>query len=400
MTEDMAARVGEWMDALCLTHPDRRVGGPGVAAGNELFGDVVTAASWDLERLPFDCVDWEHGEASLVADSHAWSLHAGPYSPGFSGDAVLRGVSSAAELEAVNEPGCVLFIHGELAAEQITPRNYPFYQTEEHKALLAELDRLKPAAIVAATDRTPMAAALRPFPLFEDADLGFPSAYLLDAEATDIPLYFGQPVHLEIDSRQVPSWSEQLIARLPGARADRVAVSAHIDSRFGTPGALDNATGVCVLLALAQMLGDTLPPVGVELLPFNGEDNFGAYGEMRYLHACGEGLTGIVLAINVDAAARRGDETEVSFYGADGGISERVRARIAEHDGISEGPSWPMSDHMVFAMRGVPAAAITSAGLYEIAAEVAHTPRDVPELADPAVVVGIARFIADVIRTM
>lgn len=404
MAEDRAERVRGWLETLCLQYPDRHVGGAGVAAANELFGDVVEAAGWELERLPFDCVDWQHGDARLNADGHEWQLHVGPYSPPYSGTGRLVSATTLAELEALTAEGeCILFLHGEVASEQITPRNYPFYQMDAHARVLSAIDRIAPAAIIAATDTTSMAAAIRPFPLFEDGDLGFPSAYLLVDEAVDLPLYVGEEVRLEIDSEQSPSWSEQLVARLRGGRADRIAVSAHVDSRFGTPGALDNATGVCVLMTLAEMLGDSLPSlpaVGVELLPFNGEDNFGAYGEMRYLHACGDRLAKITLAINIDAAGRRGDDSAVSFYECGDDLKSRVLQHLDEHPRVVEGPSWPMSDHMVFAMRGVPAVAITSTGFDSILSEVAHTTRDLPELVDPELVVSIAAFIADLVRTM
>ncbi|MBN2840122.1 MAG: M28 family peptidase, partial [Coriobacteriia bacterium] len=287
---------------------------------------------------------------------------------------------------------------GEIAAEQLTPRNYPFYQMESHVALLAALDRAAPAAIIAATDRTPMAAALHPFPLFEDAALGYPSTYLLHTQAPALLEHAGAQVALEIDSHQVPANGEQLVARREGCRPGRVLVSAHIDSRHGTPGALDNATGAAMLLALADLLAHTTPRVAVELLPFNGEDNFAAYGEVAYLKEYGDGLSDVLLAVNIDAAGRSGDRTAFSFYGA----SDELRAAVTEaaeaFDSVEEGPGWPMSDHMVFAMRGVPAVAITSTGLNDIAATVAHTPADTPELVDPQVVVEAAGFIAAVIE--
>ena len=55
---------------------------------------------------------------------------------------------------------------------------------------------------------------------------------------------------------------------------------------------------------------------------------------------------------------------------------------------------------MIFAMRGTPAIAVTSTGLEEIAATVAHTADDVPALADCARIDDAARFIALLIQAM
>jgi aminopeptidase YwaD len=54
----------------------------------------------------------------------------------------------------------------------------------------------------------------------------------------------------------------------------RVVVFAHIDSRIGTPGANDNASGVASLLLLAQLLEDYRGSLCVELVAMNGEDYY------------------------------------------------------------------------------------------------------------------------------
>lgn len=388
------------LESLCLTHPDRHVGGAGNRAANQLFEREVAAAGFVVERLPFQCVDWEHGSASVTVGDQEVILNVGPYSPPFRGRARLVSAQTVEELEALDGSGVVLLLHGPIAAEQLTPRAYPFYQMDEHRRILAALDAVKPGAVIAATDRTPMAAALRPFPLFEDADAGFPSAYLLHTEVEQLLAHIGEDVDLEIDSRQVASTGEQLVARRVGSSSKRVLVSAHIDSRHGTPGALDNATGVVMLLALADLLKNERPALSVELLPFNGEDNFAAYGEVAYLNAYGDSLGDVELAINIDAAGRIGDLSAISFYSCPDGLRDTVMAVASGHASVVEGPSWPMSDHMVFAMRSVPAMAVTSTGLAAIAAEVAHTASDMPALADPELVVATAVFLRDVARCL
>lgn len=401
MASDLAESIARNLDELCLSWPDRHVGGPGVLAANRLFEQRVREAGWATESLPFDCIDWQHGEARLTTRDACWDLFPGPYSPPFRGDVLLLAASTVEELESLRACGhAALLLHGELAAEQITPRRYPFYRMASHDRVLAALDAASPAAVIASTDRTPMAAALRPFPLFEDGDLGFPSAYLLDIEGDELLAHAGEEVRLAIESHPVPARSDQVVARLRGTAPGRVLISAHIDSRHGTPGALDNATGVCVLMAVAELLGSARPRISVELLPFNGEDNFAAYGEVEYLERYGSTPGDVLLAINIDAAGRRGDLSAYSFYSCDDELRERVRFVAGRHAGIAEGPEWPMSDHMVFAMRGIPAMAVTSTGLTEIAATVAHTSADVPSLADADLLAETARFIVDTVRAM
>ncbi len=119
-----------------------------------------------------------------------------------------------------------------------------------HARILAALDRARPAAVIAATGRTPMAAGLYPFPLFEDGDLGHPSAFLRDVEGARAAAAVGPSVRGSTSTRNsAASPPSRSSPRKPGAdpARGRVVVCAHIDSRYGTPGALDNAGGVCVL---------------------------------------------------------------------------------------------------------------------------------------------------------
>lgn len=399
----------ERIAALCLTHPDRHVGGAGNRAANGLFADEAAARGFVVERLQFAAREWVPGAAGAsveLAGGECVALQAGPFSAAFDGDAPLVSATTVEELEALDRPGAILLLHGKIAAEQITPRNYPFYQLDAHTRILEAIDRARPAAVIAATDRTSMAAALSPFPLFEDGDFGHTSAYLHAREAERLLTHADAHVRLRIDSSSRLVAAEQIVARMSAReiesapRGRRVVVCAHIDSRYGTPGALDNAAGVAVLLALADLLGSAAPALDVELVPFNGEDDFAAPGETAYLAQPSLDLSGIELVVNIDAVARCGDGVEVSFYECPAPVREAALAVAETLPGVGEGPAWPMSDHMVFAMRGVPAIAITSSGLAEIASTVAHTKRDTPELVDPELVEKAAAFIAELIERL
>jgi len=81
-----------------------------------------------------------------------------------------------------------------------------------------------------------------------------------------------------------------IIARF-GESNDRILLCAHWDTRpwadmddnpknrnRGVPGANDGASGVAVLLEIANILKDNPPPVGVDIVFFDGEDA-GLYGD-------------------------------------------------------------------------------------------------------------------------
>lgn len=400
----LARRLEDYVRTLCAFQPDRHVGGPGNDQANAWLAGVLGGLGYEVERLPFECVDWVRGGDSwLEASGERFGLHAGPYSlPADLESAELLAAGTADNLAALETAaGRVLLLHAPLTSDQLVPRNYPFYGMDEHTRVLGELDRLQPATIVALTGANPGAVgALSPFPYIEDADVHIPSAFLHEREGARLLAHVGERVHVRIDSGRRPSRAEQLVARLGGG-GRRAVVCAHVDARHGTPGALDNAAGVACLLGAAQLLAEE-PPVDIalEVVPFNGEDNFAAYGEMAYLGAQTGSISDVALAINIDAAGYRGHPTAISFYGIGEPLEPHMTGLLGEYPNTEVGPAWPQSDHMVFAMRGVPTLAVTTAAFMEIASKFNHTERDVPGLVDGGLLAEAADFIAAAIRSV
>ena len=399
MDEQSAAKAAEYLDELCLRYPDRHVGGEGNEAGNALFERVAVAVGFAVESIEFECVEWLRGKVVLEAAGERFEAHAGPYSLPCDLEAPLAVVDSVEELERGSFEGVVLLVAGELAREQVMPKGFDFYNPDEHRRIVAAFERQRPSAIVAATGRNPsLAGGLYPFPLLEDADFDIPNAYLTDVAGAKLAALAGESVRLRIDSGRAPARAQQLIARREGSGPGRVVVSAHIDSKEGTPGALDNASGVAALLLLAEALGDHCGTLTVELVPFNGEDYYAAPGQKLYLAHNRSSLGDIVLEMNLDGAGFVGKRTSVSTYGCSEELQDIIRKAIARRAGLAEGPSWFQSDHAIFAMHGVPALAITSENFLELSTEYTHTARDLPELVDPGIVAEAAAFLADVIE--
>ncbi len=377
--------------------PDRHVGSEGNRAATDYFARQASRAGFEVARHEFECLEWEYGVASLdLAGLHV-EANVGPYSPAAQVQAPLQPVSCPEELESEKVRGAIVLLHGDIASHQYMPRNFPFYNPESHKRVYRALDRFAPAAIVAATGLDPeMVGSQYPFPLFEDGDLLIPSAYITDREGERFLGHEGEMASLRIDSERIPTTAEQVVARKPGTGAGRIVVAAHIDSRKDSPGALDNASGVAALLCLAGLLADYSGMRSVELVPFNGEDNYAAPGQRLWLDQNDE-LGDIALCINVDDAGLKGWGTGISFYGCSDELRAGVLGAAAARPGFDEGPEWFQGDHSIFVMRGVPAIAIASAGMYEFMSRYAHSERDVVDLADEETIARIAVFIRDVI---
>lgn len=398
--EDLAAHIMAVLGEL-TRYPDRHVGGEGNRAATGLFARTTSELGFEVSRTAFDCVEWEHGDATIDACGARFEVHVGPYSPSCDVIGPLVVATNAEELESEAVRGAVVLIAGDLAKGQVMPKNFTFYNPDSHRRIVRALEDFAPAAVVAATGRDPeMVGSQYPFPLFEDGDLDVPTAYMKDVDGVRLAACAGGEVRVRIDSRRVPASGEHVVATLPGDAPGRIVLSAHIDSRVGSPGALDNGSGVAVLLAIAGMLQGRTQGPAVEMVPFNGEDDYANPGEMLWV-AQNEGrFEEIILGINIDDAGQVGGTTHVSFYGCPPHIEQAVRDAMSVYETVGEGPQWFQSDHAIFGIYGRPAIAIASSDIAGFMAAAAHSERDTIELADPLLLADIARFLHDVIAAL
>jgi aminopeptidase YwaD len=398
---DLSGRAETYLRRLCLDVPHRRVGSSGNRASTEFFAGVAAFFGFDTKCAGFDCIDWTHGDIHLTVGDQAYEAFVSPYSLGCQVRAPLVVASTLEELKAAEASDRVLLVRGDIAKEQLMPKNFAFYNPDHHKAIVHLLETQAPQAIIAATARDPqMAGAVYPFPLIEDGDFDIPSAYMTEEEGQRLAAQAGAEASLDMEARRIPAKGYNVIARKGRDSRRRVVVCAHIDAKEGTPGALDNATGITVLLLLAELLEAYSGDLGIEIVALNGEDYYSAPGEMLYLaHNAGR-LDEIALAINLDGAGYYRGKTVYSFYDCPADIADSARQAFSAHGDIVEGEPWYQSDHMIFVQNGRPALAITSDLFDELWTHVAHTARDHPQIVDCARLTHIALALHGLLLTL
>lgn len=395
MTDRPAAMIRTDVERLCAAG-DRDLGTKRNRDATDYVVQRLRQTGLLVETLEFEVPEWRCGRASVKTDGLELTAHPGPFSPALEGEGPLVAIRSADEISAIDAPDSVLLLCGEIAATQFTPRGYPFYSNPDHSAILDALEAKRPLAVLSATDKSPMTGAMSPFPLIEDVRFAAPSAYMSVEKGAELSEHVGDIVAVSIDSEVHPSTGVQPVGRRAGTRGGRIVVSAHIDSKPETPGAIDNAAGVAVLLAVADLVRNVELEYALEFVPFNGEDHVLAPGELAWL-AANEDLSDIRLAINIDAPGLLGAPSAYSLYGVDEATAVIAASLSDDNANVIEGPQWPASDHMIFAMRGIPTIAVTTADFASGASEVFHTPADAPETVDYDLLAGAARFVADLI---
>lgn len=382
---------------VCVDIPHRHVGSTGNRAATDYFAYKLEQSGFAVETREFDCIDWTYGDVTLVAGEQDFVAYPSPYSLSCALNAELVAAATVDDLRGLDVNGRILLLHGDLTQEQLMPKAFPFYNPDHHQQMIALLEAKQPAAIIAATGRNPeLAGAWYPFPLFEDGDFDIPSVFMKDVDGTRLLPYVGSTIHLDMASQRIPARSCNVIGRKGNNPDKRLVICAHIDTKKDTPGALDNGTGVAILLGLAELLADYAGELMVEIVALNGEDYYSAPGQLDYLAQNADALDAILLAINMDLAGAKDAPTFYSLFGLPQGLETAVRAVITKPD-FAEGPQWYQSDHSIFIQNGRPAIAITSANFMALSTHVTHTAKDTIELVDVPKLAEICYTLNDVV---
>ena len=394
----LSQKAEQYLYTLAGKYPSRRVGNPANQAATRFLSQTIQAMGLKSDSQRFSCFDHYAGEIILSAGNKSYNAHISPHSLGCGLQAELTTASNLDELRNGDFQDKILLMQGELAKQQLTPKGYPFYNIEIHQEIYRLLEMQKPAAIIGATGKNPgLAGASYPFPLFEDGNFNIPSAYIKDIEGAELAGYAGESITLKMDAERIPSWAENISLKLGDQSQARLVFCAHIDSKYGTPGAVDNACGVITLLLLADLLKDEKNIPAIEMVAFNGEDHFSAGGELEYLKQNKDSMDKIKLVTNIDGAGYRGHPSEISFYVCPDNIENCARELLRDYPSIQPGEPWPQSDHTAFVIQQIPAMALTTSAFIEVGREIAHTPKDTPELVDTTLLIDIASYLRDYI---
>jgi len=396
--ESLAYLAQAHLDTLCGSYPDRHVGGPGNHAAVEYFRRIAMKHGMTVREKEFDCIEWKGGEASIETAAAKIPARVSPYALPCDVDAELVAVSTIDALEACECREKVLLIHGELAKEQLMPKNFVFYNPDSHKRVYAALEAKAPAAVIAATGKNPdLAGSMYPFPLIEDGDFDIPAVHIKDVEGEELLTQLGTKVRLLSKSERLPAKGSHLEAAKSGTTQDRLVVFAHIDSKHGTPGALDNGTGVVVLLLLAALLEDYTGGPRIELYPLNGEDDYAAPGQMMFVKENRDRYDSISLCINLDGAGCFNESVAVTTYNLPKEWQKLISSDIASREGFVIGEAWYQGDHGILLQQQRPVIAVTSENFAWLCQEITHTTKDSVNMVDPDILADIALFLKDVI---
>ena len=376
------------MMMLCETIGARPTG----SAENKIAVDyafaVLQNCGFEVHKQEFDCIDWHSSGASLLIDGQNVSAEPAEYSAHCNVQTKFVCLDTVDALQAAELEGKIAVLHGDLCKEPLMPKNFEFWNPDEHKRIIAVLEQKAPAAIV-------MVSSLHEH-IIQDGDFDIPCAVVCESTLDAFLKSTDRKASLIINTKRIPTKAHNVIATY-GASHDKVCLSAHIDTKPATPGALDNASGVSVLLTLAEAVSSEIFPFPLEIVLFNGEDYYSNPGEITYMRALQPEYKA---AINIDGVGLIGSDTSISFYECDSQFENRIMECAERIGSIERIEPWPMGDHMIFASHGIPAIAMTASDIFDLLETTVHSPDDNMKNIDMGVLNKSVEFLLDCLKTV
>ncbi|MEM7539423.1 MAG: M28 family peptidase, partial [Chloroflexota bacterium] len=255
----------------------RLIGTAGNHAAADYIEQVFTNANLAVRRQTYPCPAWKVEECNLTVAGFVRIASANTFSPFCDIRAKLAIVRTVEELEAADPAYIserILFMCGELTTDPIMPLvDHAVYLPERDKKIGLLLREKHPKAVLTVS----MAEGYTPL-LLEDHCLDIPSA-TMPADVFAEILRRGDEhssAWLTINSEMSQGETSNVIG-LHQCTANpqdsrRIIICAHYDTKHGTPGAWDNASGVAALLQLAQHYATESPPISLEFCNGQKED--------------------------------------------------------------------------------------------------------------------------------
>lgn len=366
---------------LCETIGARPTGSSKNKTAVDYAFDVLQKCGFQTRKQEFNCLDWIKTIAVLWVNNVNVPVEPAEYSLPCDIEAEFVCIDTVNGLQMAELAGKIAVLHGDLCKEPLMPKNFKFYNPDEHKQVIALLEKKNPSAIITVSSQKEH--------IIQDGDFNIPCAVVHEKLLEHFLEGKYRKAKLTIVAKRVQTKAHNVIATY-GTGHNKVCFSAHIDTKSTTPGALDNASGVAVLLSLAALLSNKEYPLQIEIVLLNGEDYYSTPGEIAYMNLL---TADYYMAINVDGVGLKESVTAISFYEFPKQLKKRIMECVERTEGIEQTEPWPMGDHMMFANYKIPVIAITASGIYKLLDTVLHSPDDNMKNVDFKVLNNIVDFL-------
>jgi len=344
---------------------------------------------YETHEQIYDCPYWKFEDITLKLNEERFPVVPNPFSPPCRIAYEPVCASTLEELEKKDFKEKILVLHGEMTKEPFIPKNFDIFKIEEQEKAIEILKEGKPAAIVAVSHQSKYFP-----PLIEDSDFPFPSVTVSKETGEKILMESSSKIDLQINCENHISESSNIVARKNiSDNEERTILCAHYDTKYGTPGAIDNAAGITAMLTLAQLLSEA-KGLRVELVAFGSEDCYYP-GDVQYFDLCKPYQATIKRAVNIDGIGMKGKNNSMIYLSPreeDLNVLDDLKTKYPDIQSVED---YFEGDHALFSMRGIPAISLSSVDIHDFINVIIHQQTDTLEKVDPEKIVEIVEFVKD-----
>lgn len=385
---DVLQTVEQHMRILTERIGERFIGTQGNKKASDYIRSIFESSHLETHQIDFSCPSWYcDGTTLQVGETH---LHASanPFSPPCQVQAPYEVAFTLEQLRNLSLENRILVLCGELTQQTIVPYNEnAIYLPESAREIGLLLRAKRPLAIIC-VNQTPEYEVF----MLEDPRLNTPSVTISADEGIKLLQHLGELVSLTILSRSESGETSHIIGRnLQPSGQRRLILCAHYDTRYGTVGAMDNASGVAVLLTLVEQFAIAPPGISLEFIAFSSEEyqvadsleepylsQYGLslppyqYGKEIMVPHKPSDLDNVVAVLNFDGVGHTLGANTVSAMASSEALKDTIAELKKSVPTIALVGGWPASNHYGFYSNGIPSLPFNSVGMNNVI----HHPRD------------------------
>lgn len=381
------------LNTLGKTIGERPTGSLSNRQAMEYIGKQLECFGYPVRYQLFDGPEWNIRNVSCRINDKVLPVVVNPYSSSCTVSAPIIPVKNLMELRNVGMLGSIAIMHGDLTKEPLMPKNFPFYTHESHQEIIRLLEEKKPDAVICISPKSD------PVPVIIDGDFPIPSCTIGFEDGLSLLDNSDGMMSLKIEVDLIRGRAANVICVTPNSEnSKKIVLCAHFDTKYFTPGSLDNASGVAALLILADRLRRNSPDIPLEFVFFNGEEHYQAPGEIAYFTNGNISTDTVCLAINIDGIGLSGYPSSIAYFSCPPVIQKEIEDVLTRYPGIEPVDPWPSGDHMIFSQKGIPTLAFTTSAPWEVIENIIHTRSDTPDLLDIGRIMHTIDAIEGIIR--
>lgn len=163
-------------------------------------------------------------------------------------------------------------------------------------------------------------------------------------------------VTVKIEAHRYESFSRNIFASNSKKNERKIRVIAHYDTASDSPGAIDNGSGISILLETAEVIKEIDSSIPVEFIAFGGEE-YAKAGSSEYERVYQDSINATEFVINIDAVGGYNWKSQIYLMGENENLNKAVcnqKDIAGGYHNIIFDNAIMTSDHEAFCKRGIP----------------------------------------------